>query len=76
MGGRAGVAGGVVADDEALFAAALLRVIREPGLRAALSAAGLADAERFSVTAMASRYEHVYQSVARACVAGPAAPAR
>jgi glycosyltransferase involved in cell wall biosynthesis len=73
---RDGVDGLLVADDEALFAAALLRVIREPGLRAALSAAGLADAERFSVTAMASRYEHVYQSVARACVAGPAAPAR
>ena len=70
------VDGLLVANDETLFATALLRVIRDPGLRAAQSAAGLADAERFSVTAMASRYEHVYQSAARACVAGPAAPAR
>ena len=42
----------------------LLRLIDEPGLRASLSAAGLADAERFSVAAMARRYERVYEAAA------------
>jgi 1,2-diacylglycerol 3-alpha-glucosyltransferase len=59
---RHGVDGLLVADDEVAFAEALLRVIREPGLRAALAAAGLADAERFSVAAMAGRYEQVYET--------------
>ena len=59
---RDGVDGLLVANDEAQFAAALLRIIREPGLRAALSAAGLRDTERFSVPAMACRYEQVYEA--------------
>lgn len=67
------VDGLLVENDEEAFAAALLRVIREPGLRAALSAAGLADAERFSVTAMAQRYEAVYQSALRTLPSGAAA---
>jgi glycosyltransferase involved in cell wall biosynthesis len=58
---RDGVDGLLVSDDDAALAAALLKVIREPGLRAALSAAGREDAERFSVTAMARRYEQVYE---------------
>lgn len=69
---RDGVDGLLVSNDKAAFAAALLRVIRDPALRSALSAAGLADAERFSVTAMARRYERVYESAARALIAGPA----
>jgi 1,2-diacylglycerol 3-alpha-glucosyltransferase len=68
---RDGVDGLLVPNDEEQFAAALLRVLREPALRSALSAAGLADAERFSVTAMARRYERVYESAARALIAGP-----
>lgn len=59
---RDGVDGLLVANDAAQFAAALLRIIREPGLRASLSAAGLRDAERFNVTAMAHRYEQVYEA--------------
>lgn len=62
---RHGVDGLLVENDEEEFAAALLRVIREPGLRAKLSVAGLAEAERFSVSAMALRYEAVYQSALR-----------
>src|SRR5207245_1543033 len=69
---RDGVDGLLVPNDEAQFAAALLRVIREPALRAALSAGGLADAERFSITAMARRYERVYESATRALVSGAA----
>lgn len=71
---RDGVDGLLVPDDDAAFAAALLRVIREPGLRTALSAAGLADAERFSVAAMARRYVRVYEAAARAPLSGAAAP--
>jgi 1,2-diacylglycerol 3-alpha-glucosyltransferase len=59
---RNGVDGLLVPNDDAAFAAALLRLIREPGLRAQFSAAGLADAERFSVSAMAARYERVYEA--------------
>src|SRR5262249_36923034 len=69
---RDGVDGLLVPNDEAAFAAALMRVIGAPALRSAPSAAGLADAERFSVTAMAWRYERVYESAARALIAGRA----
>jgi 1,2-diacylglycerol 3-alpha-glucosyltransferase len=69
---RDGLDGLLVSNDEEQFAAALLRVIREPGLRASLSAAGLADAERFSVSAMATRYEQVYQSAVRGALSGAA----
>jgi 1,2-diacylglycerol 3-alpha-glucosyltransferase len=68
---RDGVDGLLVPDDETAFAAALLRVIREPGLRARLAAAGLEQAERFSVTAMAQRYEQVYEA-ARAALSATA----
>jgi 1,2-diacylglycerol 3-alpha-glucosyltransferase len=70
---RNGVDGLLVPDDDQAFAAALLRVIRQPALRATLSAAGLRDAERFSVSAMARRYEGVYEA-ARAAVKSAAAP--
>jgi 1,2-diacylglycerol 3-alpha-glucosyltransferase len=70
---RHGVDGLLVSDDDEAFAAALLRVIREPGLRAAFAAAGLADAERFSVTAMTRRYEGVYQTALRTLVSSAAA---
>jgi len=69
---RDGVDGLLVSNDEGLFAAALLRVLREPGLRAALSAAGRADAGRFSVAAMARHYEQVYESGARGLLSGAA----
>jgi glycosyltransferase involved in cell wall biosynthesis len=69
---RDGVDGLLVSNDEEQFARALLRVLREPALRTALSAAGLADAERFSVTAMAQRYERVYEAAVRSLVAGRA----
>ena len=59
---RDGVDGLLVPEDPAEFAAALIRIIRDPGLRASLSAAGLQDAERFSVTTMARRYEEVYEA--------------
>ena len=62
---RDGVDGLLVPADETAFAAGLLRVVREPTLRARLSAAGLADAERFSVAAMGRRYEEVYEMALR-----------
>src|SRR5439155_10045316 len=43
---RSGVDGLLVPDDDEAFAAVLLRVIRQPTLPAALSTAGLRDAER------------------------------
>jgi 1,2-diacylglycerol 3-alpha-glucosyltransferase len=64
---RHGVDGLLVPNDEAAFAEALLRVIREPELRAAFSSAGRTDAERFSVTAMARRYERVYDAALGRC---------
>jgi glycosyltransferase involved in cell wall biosynthesis len=69
---RDGIDGLLVPDDETSFAAALLRVIREPGLRGRLSAAGLTDADRFSVATMTRRYEEVYRSAARSLCPGAA----
>jgi 1,2-diacylglycerol 3-alpha-glucosyltransferase len=69
---RDGVDGLLVSNDDQLFAAALLRIIQQPGLRSRLSAAGLADAERFSVRAMARRYEQAYEAATRALVTGRA----
>jgi glycosyltransferase involved in cell wall biosynthesis len=63
---RHGVDGLLVQNDDEAFAAALLRIIQQPRLRESLAAAGLADAERFSVAAMAQRYESVYHSALRA----------
>jgi 1,2-diacylglycerol 3-alpha-glucosyltransferase len=63
---RHGVDGLLVQNDDEAFAAALLRIIQQPRLRESLAAAGLADAERFSVAAMVQRYESVYHSALRA----------
>jgi 1,2-diacylglycerol 3-alpha-glucosyltransferase len=70
---RHGVDGLLVENDAEEFAAALLRVIQDSALRARLSAAGLEDAERFSVTVMAQRYESVYHSALRALPSSAAA---
>ncbi len=60
---RDGVDGLLVTADDAAFATALLRLLREPGLRARLATACRADAERFSVATMARRYEAVYETL-------------
>ena len=59
---RNGVDGLLVSNDVQAFAAALIRVLREPGLRTRLSAACRDDADRFSVATMARRYEQVYET--------------
>jgi glycosyltransferase involved in cell wall biosynthesis len=61
-----GAGGAVIApDDEAGFAAAVVRVLRDPELRARLAAAGPADARAWSATALAERLAALYSEVAR-----------
>jgi glycosyltransferase involved in cell wall biosynthesis len=58
-------AGAVVApDDEAGFAAAVLRVLGDPAARARLGRAGPADAARWSARALAERLAGMYAEVA------------
>jgi 1,2-diacylglycerol 3-alpha-glucosyltransferase len=52
----------VVAEDEQLFAQACVALLRDPSRRAALAAAGPADAARFSAAAMAERLLAFYQT--------------
>jgi glycosyltransferase involved in cell wall biosynthesis len=59
---RDGIDGLLVTNDADAFAAALRRVLQEPGLRMRLSRACRDDADRFSVATMAQRYEQVYQA--------------
>jgi glycosyltransferase involved in cell wall biosynthesis len=54
----------IAPEDEGEFAAAVERVLRDPALRAALSAAGPADAAKWSATALARRLADLYAEIA------------
>jgi glycosyltransferase involved in cell wall biosynthesis len=65
--------GGVVAPENRHdFAAAVVRVLESPGLRAELAAAGRVYARTWSSAAMAARLRQVYESLVRAPQAGKA----
>lgn len=59
--------GAIVApEDDVAFAAAALRVLRDPALRARLSAAGPGDAAQWSAGALAARLADLYRDLATA----------
>jgi glycosyltransferase involved in cell wall biosynthesis len=67
----------VACDDESDFAAKVVRLLRDPSLRARLSAEGRVYARTWSASALAKRMEHFYESVLeRAAVRDDARAAR
>lgn len=58
-----GLDGFLVPNDADAFAAAVLRVLRNPELHAEMRAAALREAQRFSIAATAAAYERLYEEV-------------
>jgi glycosyltransferase involved in cell wall biosynthesis len=66
----------VAADDEADFAAQVVRLLEDPGLRKRLAAEGRLYAQSWSAPAAAQRMEAFYQSVLERPAAAPAGAVR
>lgn len=60
-----GVDGLLTGNDPDPFAAAILRLIRDPDLRRRMSAAALIEARRFSIEETAASYERLYELAGR-----------
>ena len=58
-----GLDGFLTPNDPDAFAAAVLRILRNPDLHGAMCEAALREAQRFSITATAAAYERLYEEV-------------